>query len=315
MTTYEISNSELQTAQRCPWMWALTYHWHWQPRPEATSPVGKAQMGTNLHLALQASYGHGVDSFAALSWRYDQLATQHPAWRSQLEKEHELAHTMLVGFHQWVDESGVDSQLDVIGVESELEVPLDVPGGHDVTWRARLDQLVRHRVTGAYLVRDWKTVDGLAKANQLVRDQQMRFYSLLLSLLHRYDDPPIVVNGALYVMLKRSKRTTRAAPPFYEQVEILYNEHDLNSTFLRARTVTQRIVAWHDQLNAGADHRAVVYPNATDYCDWGCPFREVCPLLDDGSRWEAALQESFVQGSPYAYYDRDLITDLVRELT
>jgi hypothetical protein len=222
---------------------------------------------------------------------------------------------MLLGFRQWLDETGVDSQLEVVGVERELVVPLDAPARFDVYWRARFDQVVRNRVTGAYLVRDWKTVDSLAKANQLVLNQQMRFYALLLSMLYRHDDPPMIVGGALYVMLKRSKRTLRATPPFYEQVEITYNKHDLNSTFLRARAVTNRIVDWHTRLDTGEDHRAVVYPNATDFCDWGCPFRDVCPLLDDGSRWENALAASFTQGDPYAYYERDRITDLVRELS
>lgn len=142
----------------------------------------------------------------------------------------------------------------------------------------------------------------------------MRFYALLLSLLHKDDSPPIVVHGALYTMLKRSKRTLRATPPFYDQISIIYNGDDHNSTYLRASTVSKRIVEWHTQLDAGEDHRSVVYPNATDFCEWGCPFRSVCTLLDDGSRWEEALAAHYVHDDPYRYYDKDLITDLVREL-
>lgn len=305
----QVSNSELQTAQRCPRLWALTYHWRWQIRPESAAPTSAAGLGGNVHLALEAWYRHGLDPCVALRRRYELLKAQNLMWVDLLDKERDLGLAMLEGFVDWAAETGLDAAYEVLDVERELRFPIHVDG-HRVTLRARLDQLVRDRLSGAYLVRDWKTVSSLAKANQLVRNQQMRFYALLLSLIYKPEG--IQVGGALYVMIKKSKRTARAAPPFYDQVLVTFNRHDLNATWQRVKAVTSRIVDWHVRLEAGEDHHGVVYPNATDFCDWGCPFRDVCPMLDDGSRVQDALQASFVQAEdPYHYYERDDLTPLL----
>jgi hypothetical protein len=309
---YEISNSEMRSFQRCRRQWALTYHWQWQPRPTSTSPVGVAQLGTRIHLALEAWYGHGIDPIEALRWIYETAALERADFVVELGKELDWAIAMVEGYVQWLDDEGVDVILETVDVERELKFVVDTHLG-PVTLRAKLDQLVRRRTDGALLLRDFKTVGSLSKANQLVLDQQMRFYSMLLALSF----PEHRVDGALYTMLKRSKRTVRASPPFYQQVEISYNRHDLNATYQRVVAVAGAILEAHLRLDSGDpadDHHAIAYPNPTDYCDWGCPFSSVCPLMDDGSRWEAALQANFTKGDPYEYYERDTIQHLVADL-
>lgn len=66
------------------------------------------------------------------------------------------------------------------------------------------------------------------------------------------------------------------------------------------------------QLDAGADHRAVAYPNPIpDRCPWDCPFIQVCPLFDDGSRVEDAMEATYVKDAdPYAYRKLDLISQV-----
>jgi len=305
----EISNSEMQSFQRCRRHWALVYHWRWQPRLEDTSPVGVAVLGTRVHLALEAWYGYGIDPLEALRWIYEMEALNRPDFALDLEKQLDLARAMIEGYVQWLDDEAIDVNLETVDVERELKHVLDTALG-PVTVRAKLDQLVRRRTDGALLLRDFKTVGTLSKADRLVLDQQMRFYAMLLAL--RF--PEHRVDGALYTMIKRSKRTVRAAPPFYQQVEISYNRHDLNATYLRVLAVTGEILEAHQRLDAGESHHAVVYPTATDYCDWGCPFSRVCPLMDDGSRWDAALRANFTLGDPYQYYERDTIRYLVADL-
>jgi len=305
----EISNSEMQSFQRCRRHWALSYHWQWQPRAVDTSPVGVAILGTRIHLALEAWYGHGIDPIEALSWLYEVAALERPDFAVDLSKELDLAKAMVEGYVQWLDEEGVDVSLETVDVERELKHQVGTYLG-PVVLRAKLDRLVRRRTDGALLLVDYKTVGSLSKADRLVLDQQMRFYAMLLAL--RF--PEHRVDGALYTMLKRSKRTVRATPPFYQQVEISYNRHDLNSTYQRVTAVAGAILEAHLRLNDGDDHHAIVYPTATDYCDWGCPFSRVCPLMDDGSRWEAALQANFDRGDPYSYYERSTIQELVADL-
>lgn len=307
----EVSNSEMRVFQRCPRQWALTYHWRYQTRPEGVAPLGKAQLGGNIHLALEAWYHHGLDPLAVLRWVYAELARERPAFEPDLRKELSLGLAMLEGFLAWTSAEGIDADLRVVAVERVLRVPVQTRLG-TVILRGKLDQVVQRVGDGALLVRDWKTVDSLAKANSLLLDQQMRFYALLLSLLYRGTGQR--VDGALYVMLRRVKRTIRANPPFYGQVHVSYNRHDLNATYARVTEVAARILEAHAALDAGADHHAVAYPNPTDMCAWACPFYLACPLLDDGSRAWDLLNAQYVQGDPYYYHDDDRINRVVEAL-
>jgi hypothetical protein len=57
-----------------------------------------------------------------------------------------------------------------------------------------------------------------------------------------------------------------------------------------------------DALDKGADHQEVAYPRPSRDCKWKCQFFSVCPLVDDGSAAEAAIEDSFAVGNPYDYY-------------
>jgi hypothetical protein len=70
-----------------------------------------------------------------------------------------------------------------------------------------------------------------------------------------------------------------------------------------------------EQLEAGADHRAVAYPSPGDYCNWGCPFVKLCPMFDDGSRADDMLAANFVQGDVWQYYNDQTIEKVVTVLT
>lgn len=309
--SYQISHTELRIFQRCPRQWALTYHWQFQPDPAAVSPVSKAHLGERVHLALEAWYHHDLHPGRVLRWQYAQLCAERPDYERELEKERDLAVLMVEGFLEWITTEGIDVEFDVMSVERVLSVPVETRAGL-VIFRGKLDQVVRRVADNALLIRDWKTVDSLARANSVIRDQQMRFYALLLSLLHRGSDQR--VDGALYTMLRRVKRTIRSTPPYYGQVPISYNRHDLNSTYQRATEVAARILDTHAALDAGEPHHIVTYPNPTDFCDWGCPFRTVCTLFDDGSRAFDVMHNHFVVADPYAYYTHGRITEVVRAL-
>lgn len=169
-------------------------------------------------------------------------------------------------------------------------------------------------VTTSYTVTH-NTVGSFEKANALLLDPQMRFYVMLQALMHPVRSQR--VDGALFMMMKRSKRTQRATGPFYQQAEVSYNTHDLNATWLRALSVTIEIVSARRRLSGevtgkhAADHHFTVYPNPGDYCAWGCPFYSVCHLLDDGSRWEDAVSARFEHGDPYRYYSTERIIQVL----
>ncbi len=121
-------------------------------------------------------------------------------------------------------------------------------------------------------------------------------------------------DGGLYMMLLRSKHTPKAKGPFYQQVEVSYNNHDLNSMYLHSRTIAQEILNARRALDAGGDHREVTYASPSDACSWSCPFYHICPLMDDNSRWEDALAAQFQRSDPYARYSDDKINEVIKAL-
>ena len=305
-----ISNSEMRTFQRCPRQWMLNYYYRFQPKPASISPVGVALLGTRVHLSLEAYYGYGLNPLQVLGWEYSRVQLLYPDWTEELDKERSMALAMVEGYLDWTASEGIDAGLTVVATEKLVQQYVGTFQGVEVYLRAKLDQLIRREFDGAILLRDFKTVGTLSKANDLQLDQQMRVYALIQALQARATgERP---DGCLYTMLKRSKRTARAKGPFYEQVEIRYNKHDLNSAWLHVQEVCRRIVETRKRLEAGEDHRQVCYASSSDFCSWGCEFYSQCSLMDDGSRWQDAIRSDFTQSDPYAYYESDGIDRVLK---
>lgn len=300
-----VSPSEIAKFRRCRRSWALTYYFKWGLDPATAPATGAAQLGTRVHAALEAYYGYDIDPCAALMIIYDFERDRRPDAASELTAEQDWAMIMVSGYLEWAAETGIDEEYDTVEVEKAIEVPITLSNGEMAIVTGKLDQIVRRRMDGALCVRDWKTVASLHKADLLVLDEQMRIYSALLTV--KADG--MRVDGAIYAMLLRSKRTARASGPFYEQVHIGYNGHDHNSTMMRLRGVLDDMERVIRQLNGGLiDHRTAAYPNPmTDRCKWDCNFTNVCALFDDGSRVEGAMRANYIPLDPYHYRNNDLI--------
>lgn len=301
----KVSPSEIARFRRCRRSWYLTYYKRWSMDPATTSMVGAAQLGTRIHTALEAYYGYDVDPLGALAFIYDTDRAMRPDAAPELTAEQDWATIMVSGYLEWAAENGVDEEYDVVETERTLDVPLLLTNGEMAIVSGKLDQIVRRRLDGAILLRDWKTVGTLHKADMLLLDEQMRVYSALLTI----SSGGMRVDGALYAMLLRSKRTARATGPFYEQVHINYNGREHESMMIRLRGTLDDMERVTRQLDGGADHRLVAYPTPmTDRCGWDCSFKNVCPMFDDGSRAEDAMRGNFIQRDPYAYRSDEMIT-------
>lgn len=300
----KVSPSEISKFMRCRRQWALTYFFKWGVDPMRAPATSAAQLGTRIHAALEAYYWYGIDPCSAIGVIYDFERNKRPECEVELTKEQDWAMIMCAGFTDWAAETGIDEEYDVVAVERAVEVPIQLTNDETAIASGKLDQIVRRKLDGALLVRDWKSTATLSKANLVVLDLQMRLYSALLAAA----SDGMRVDGALYTMLLRSKRTARASGPFYEQVHISYNETDHATTMTKLRGVLDDMDRVSRQLSEGVDHRLVAYPNPmTDRCAWDCPFTQVCPLFDDGSRAEDAMRGNYVQQSPYHYRNDDLI--------
>lgn len=300
----EFSNSAIKTYKTCRRKYWLTYIRKFTVKPSKRVPHGAAELGTRIHLALEAYYGYNLDPLAVLNQVYQWAIQEYPNFAEDLTKEHAWACVMVEGYLQWSAENGTDVGLEVIATERIVSRETTLPDGCTVTLVGKLDQTIRRQSDGMILSRDWKTVGTLTKANALLRDEQMRFYTMLQALNARETGQRS--SGVLYTMLLRSKRTARAKGPFYEQIEVSFNRHDLNSMWLRTLETAREILVFMERLEGSEDHRSVAYPNPDIHCTW-CPFVAVCHMADDGSRFEDVLRDTYTQGNPWDYYGNDLI--------
>lgn len=303
-----VSPSEVAKFRRCRRSWALTYYYKWGLDPATAPATGAAQLGTRIHAALEAYYGYDIDPCAALGIIYEFERSRRPDAADALSAEQDWAVIMVSGYLEWAAETGIDEEYDAVAVEQAIEVPLLLSNGEMAIVTGKLDQIVRRRMDGALCVRDWKTVASLHKADLLVLDEQMRIYSALLT---RKADG-MRVDGAIYAMLLRSKRTARASGPFYEQVHIGYNGRDHDSMIMRLRGVLDDMERVIRQLDSGmVDPKVAAYPNPmTDRCKWDCNFTNVCSMFDDGSRVDDAMRGNFIPLDPYHYRNDDLISQV-----
>lgn len=293
-----LTHSEMQTFRTCRRKWYLYYRRRFSPRA-GRAVTGVAQLGTNVHMALEGHYT-GLDPFAVLAVIYDDLQDRHPEAHHDIAGERSYAITMVKGYVEWAAESGMDANYQVIATEADTSAPIQLPDGRTVYLRGKLDQVVERRDgSGIRLVRDFKTVGSLTKANGLIRDTQMRTYDLLHTLAAPRG---VLTDGVLYTMLLRSKRTAKATPPFYQVDHMGYNAHDRESVLEAIRGTALDILTVDARLDAGEPPARVLYANPGDYCGWGCDFVSVCHLADDGSRLDDALQDDYVQGDPWSHY-------------
>lgn len=299
-----VSNSELQAWRDCKRKWYLRYYLWLAPVEE--HPTGVRQLGTRIHAALEFYYRNSRDPVSVLATVYDKAKSDYPDAEQLLEKERVLAKTMVEGYLEWLEETGADEDIEVVGAEEDVRVPGPFAG---TRLRARLDVRVRRRSDGKRLFIDHKSVGSFAGAQkQLHMAGQMRFYSMLDRALGGRDGE--YTDGGLYNMLRRTARTAKAKPPFYQRVPVTYNEEELRSEWLRTAATVAEILSARQRLDAGEDHRYVVYSHPTSESSWKCPYyNNLCPEMDDGSRWEDAARDSFVQQDPYVYYEPTVLDE------
>lgn len=308
-TGLSVSNSEMVVLTDCRRKWFLTYYLQRGPR-KVDADAGVRNLGTQIHLALEAWYKSTredpVNPVDFVTAAYDADIEAWPNSAVELRKEKELARIMLQGYVEWLDESGADEFLKLIATEQTIEVDSPVPG---VKLRGRMDQRVVRTSDHARLFLDFKTKGSVTdQAHLLPIDPQMRLYCLLeyLDALQKTGEgPPERTDGGIYSILRRVKRTATAKPPFYGRIEVRHNLETLRSTWLRCQAIIEDIVRTRAALDAGGDHRYLTYPRPSGDCAWKCPFLSICPMMDDGSRWQDMLEEHYDIVDPYARYRED----------
>ena len=316
--TIKVSNSEIQSFKSCRRRWWLTYYRELGLKRTEEAPSGPRQLGTKVHAALQRYYEDGLDLVQTITELYDHDVAwyQEHGTPDQVEgvrKEFDLAHAIVSGYEDWIEETGVDHGLTLIGTEATVEIPMDEFGFAGYALRGKLDARFIRDVDGASLFLDHKTVAEMTTPQKLLPiDEQMKFYHLLDELDRKVNGAQSTrTDGALYNMLRKVKRTARANPPFYLRVEQRHNKLELESMWQRTLKVLEEIRETRARLDAGESHLYVCPPRPSRDCTWQCDFFRVCGMFDDGSNIEDLLAERYDHRDPHErYQDNDSTTDI-----
>jgi hypothetical protein len=297
-----LSNSELQTFKDCRRRWWFTYYRRLQPKYK--DATGALALGTRIHAALDEYYTVGTPLLEAhqklVSSEKEALLVDFRDV-SELEKEAELGHIMLDGYLQWMEEEGIDADLEMISTEETIIAPLF---NGEVELQGKLDMRVRRKSDGVRMFRDFKTVGGSLSdfANLAPMNEQIMTYMLLEQSKDKDGERS---DGGIFTMLKKVRRSAAARPPFYDQIEVRHNIFTLRSFWDRIHGTIADLMRVRTALDKGENPAFHAYPSPSRDCKWKCKFYSVCTLVDDGSAAEQALSEMFVEADPYAYYGEE----------
>ena len=294
-----ISNSEIQTYKDCKRRWWLSYYRRLQPKQK--NFTGALALGSRVHEALDMYYSKEIpllEAHAQLVAADKQLLESEFRDTYDLDSEAELGRIMLEGYLQWIEDNGIDAELEMISTEEIIEMPLL---DNRVILQGKIDMRVRRKADGVRMFRDFKTVGGSFTdfASMAHMNEQILTYMMLETAQNKEGERS---EGGIFTMLKKVKRSANAKPPFYEQMEVRHNVFALRSFWQRIHGTLTDMLHSRDLLDAGGDHRFVVYPSPSRDCKWKCSFFSICPMFDDGSAAEAAIEDAFQSSDPYAYY-------------
>lgn len=304
----EISNSEIQTFKSDKRRWFLGNYLGLAKNEK--SEVGPLPLGTRIHDSLEQYYLTGdnpVDVYNRLQRADNErfLATSESLMEDMVKKfneESELGRIMLEGYMDWMDEENPDSNLEVVGAEKKLEYRL-TEFNPRVQLVGKVDLQVRRLEDGSRATLDHKSAVQFTDYYKFSHmSEQLMMYTMLEKL--NPDEDNTRVDGGIYNLLKKVKRSARAKPPFYERIDVRFNQKTMDAFWIRTLGTIRDIMVARDALDNGADHRYICYPNPSwDWKTGSSPFFPVYSMLDDGSNVEAYLEENFHQVNPNARYE------------
>lgn len=304
----ELSNSEIQTFKSDKRRWYLGNYLGLAKNEK--SEVGPLPLGTRIHDSLEQYYLTGanpVDVYNRLQRADNErfIATSESLMEDMIKKfndESELGRIMLEGYMDWMDEENPDSKLEVVGAEKKLEYRLNEFNPR-VQLIGKVDLQVRRLEDGSRATLDHKSAIQFTDYYKFAhQSEQLMMYTMLEAL--NPDEDNTRVDGGIYNLLKKVKRTVKAKPPFYERIDVRFNKKTMDSFWIRTLGTVRDIMEARDALDGGADHRYVCYPTPTmDWKTGSSPFFPVYSMLDDGSSAEAYLEEHFHQVNPNARYE------------
>jgi hypothetical protein len=240
------------------------------------------EVGNLVHGAFEVFYknggihGEGSHELAhqfLVDKRAEDLAECIGEHHATIEKAHRTADACLNSYVHWVDESGIDLNLEIIGSEDKIVIPGPIEG---TELNGRIDLLARDTRTGDIVVIDLKLVSSIQdKIRMLHLDTQSKTYALLAR--EKYGKPVRVS----FRMVKINQRTAKTKGDQEVEYTIQLNEKQLDVYQQQLGGIMSDVRSVSVRLSNGEHHQSVAYPSPSDTCSWKCNFFAVCPMLDD----------------------------------
>lgn len=299
--------------RRCKRKWWLTYFRGLKQRA-GYAYMAPIPIGNLVHDALAAYYDPTTRT-DPVAYSAGLLANEielNPGYEPEIRKQWDLVDAMLSGYVEWLEETGADSDLVFLGSERFVEVEVTelssgVAGGFTIL--SKLDAPVEQISDGAKLALEHKTVGSINQPlellkidSQLLTEHLVRFLDAISKGATQHEAYDLC-HGVLYNMLRKVKRTARAAPPFYHREVVPHNIHELRSHWRHVVSIARSIEDTKARLALEDSHQDVVPPSPDPTCKWQCPFFKVCHMFDDGSRVEDAIDAMFEVADPLERYD------------
>lgn len=302
-TPYILTNSEMTSWQHCPRCWYLGYY---RCLSKITDYKKTLAVGTLFHHALEAYYGGRADPLEYVRVKVAAMIEANPEAAEYLAKDAELVGIMIQGYLEDLEEKGSDANLEIVSVETKLDVFLR----DDLILRGKLDARALNRVSGARLFLEHKTVQNFVDLPRTAQtNPQFLTYELLeyMDMIARGEDPAERTDGLLLNMAKKVKRTVRAKPPFYDRKEIHFNVEELRNHYRTVTAVADTILEARSRLDDGQAFRDVTPPTNTRECFWKCNFSALCMsgMMDDGSDWEGFVADLYEIVDPLKRYEEE----------
>ncbi len=304
-----LSNSEIQAFKQCRRNWYLTYFRQLTPRNTVGKFIGPLPLGTRVHSALERKFANHEDPVSVYKELFEEdkarfEETDAAAFADASERfyaEGDLGRIMVEGFESWLTGEGVDTNYSIIAAESQMEYPIL---GGKILLKGKTDLLIEDLRTGTLRIGDIKTAVQIKPYHDMINmSEQLMLYCCLARLTQNLN-----VSGGTYLVLKKVKRSSKSKPPYYELIEVDYNQKTLDNFWNRIIAEASEVLSVRDRLDAGESHQTACYPSPGPDCSWKCPFYSGCYMFDDGSDAERWLSDVFVQRDPYERYIQEPTT-------
>ena len=307
-----VTQSDLSTFIRDRRAWFLGVYLGLKPK--AVKATGPLILGSLVHNALERYYVSDEDLVAAFldevrEAELSLIAADRNYSVHEWNKQAALGRRMCEGFVEWVEETGVDSGIEVLDVEKRLEF-LTSYHGVPVILTGKADLIVRDRMTGIVRVYDHKTTANMARTIDQARGTiQLPYY---LTLQEAIAEPGVRVAGAAFTILLKSMRQTGRGGPFYHRETVSYTPHGLAARRAQIHGAIRDYVDVVLRLHEGVrEPMEWAYPNHTAPSWSNGPHKILAEGIDNGDDVTRMVADLYLQKDPYARYrdEKTMIDD------